>query len=155
MDSSHLKWKWVACYTLTWVQTISILYEFQLNFGKAREKIYIRQLTITSRNTYFFIKNRTESAWKPQMGVNFILIWPTLLKEIKRIKILFYSIINYFQKLLLRALIPKYLKSIKRVKTLLDSFGKRNYFLVIPDRNVCLNFELNRWNNLTARKLKK
>lgn len=63
------------------------------------------------------------------MGVNVILILPTLLKDIKRITVLFYSIRNYFQKLLLRAVIPKiFRKTSKRVKTLLDFFGKRNYF---------------------------
>lgn len=109
-NSNHLKWKWVAGYTLTWVQQISIIPEFELNFGKTKQNIYIRQQTIISRNTYFLLNSRMDSAWKPQMGVNIILIWPTLLKEIKRIKILFDSIRNYFQQLLLRTRIPKYLE---------------------------------------------
>lgn len=112
-NSNHLKWKWVACYTLTWVQNIFILSEIELNFGKTA-KIYIRQQTIIIRNTYFLMNSRMESAWKPQMGVNFILIWPTLQKEIKRITTLFVSIRNYFQNLLLRP-IPQYLgKHLKR-----------------------------------------
>lgn len=114
MNSNHLKWKWVSCYTLTWVQQISISYEFVLNFGKTKQKIYLRQQTIISRNTYLFIKSRTESAWKPKVGVSFILIWPTLLLEIKRITVLFDSFRNYFQNVLLRTLIPKYLGKHKK-----------------------------------------